>query len=315
MAKPHTESKVAVVAAIAANLIIAVIKFMAAALTGSSAMIAEGIHSLVDTGNGGLVLVGLKRSTKPADAVHQFGYGKELYFWTLIVAISIFGIGGGMSLYEGVAHLQHPSVIEDPTVNYVVLAISFVVEGTSFLIAMKQFRTARGAVSARRFIRSAKDPSLFTVVFEDTAAMLGLLVAFLGVFLGHTLQNPYFDGAASVVIGLLLMSVAWLLARETKGLLVGEGAEPEVLEAMRATILREPAVEEVGSLRTMYFGPHDLVVNAEVVFGGRLTGLECHDAITRIEQALKDADGDIKSVYIEVESAEHRAVQAGTAVV
>jgi cation diffusion facilitator family transporter len=264
----------------------------------------------VDMGNGILVMVGIRRSTAPADGEHPFGYGKELYFWTLIVAISIFGIGGGMSLYEGISHLQHPSVIEDPTISYVVLAISFVVEGASFLIAMRQFGRARGSMRAAAFIRTAKDPSLFTVVFEDSAAMVGLVVAFLGVYLGHTTGNPAYDAAASIVIGLLLMAVAWLLARETKGLLIGEGVEPDVLEKMRAAVAGDPSVGHVGAIKTMYFGPHDLLVNLDVVFDDGLDGAGIHEAITRVEAAIKAVDADVTRVYIEVESVAHLVASA-----
>lgn len=296
------ESKVAVIAAIVGNLLVAIIKFVAAGLTGSSAMIAEGIHSLVDTGNGGLVLLGMRRSAKPADAQHPFGHGKELYFWTLIVAISIFGIGGGMSVYEGITHLFHPSPIDNPWPNYIVLAIALVVEGSSFLVAMREFTKARGGRSVVDFIRNSKDPSLFTIVFEDSAAMLGLLVAFFGVLFGHVFHNVYFDGGASILIGLILMTVAWALASESKGLLVGEGVEPKVLAAMRALVAADEAVECVGDIRTMYLGPRDLLVNLDVAFRAQHHADAIHDAITRIETGLKSAYPEVQRVYVEVES-------------
>jgi cation diffusion facilitator family transporter len=295
-------SKVAVIAAVVGNLLVAIIKFVAAGLTGSSAMVAEGIHSLVDTGNGGLVLLGMKRSQAPADAQHPFGHGKSLYFWTLIVAISIFGIGGGMSLYEGISYLQHPSALGNPWPNYIVLAIAFLVEGSAFFVAMREFNAARGERGAFDFIRNAKDPSLFTIVFEDSAAMLGLIVAFLGVFLGHLFKNPYFDGAASIVIGLILMGVAFLLARESKGLLVGEGVEPVVLAAMRAMVSADESVRAVGAIRTIYLGPSDLLVNLDVAFREDLNSAGIHDAITRIETGLKSAYPETRRVYIEVET-------------
>jgi cation diffusion facilitator family transporter len=295
-------SKVAVIAAVVGNLVIAIIKFIAASITGSSAMISEGIHSLVDTGNGGLVLLGLKASGAPADDDHQFGHGKELYFWTLIVAISIFGMGGGMSVYEGITHIQHPSPLENPMVNYIVLGISLLVEGASFLIAMREFVHAKGHKGAWEFVRTAKDPSLFTVVFEDSAAMLGLLVAFFGVFLGHLLENPYFDGAASIVIGLILMTVAWGLARESKGLLIGEGAEPELLARLRSSVESDPDVEAVGAIRTMYLGPDDLLVNVDVAFRRTLRTEGVNRTIDRIESGLKAQDPAIKRVYIELDS-------------
>lgn len=295
-------SKVAVVAAVIGNLAIAVIKFIAASMTGSSAMIAEGIHSLVDTGNGGLMLLGMRKSTAPADDAHPFGHGKEIYFWTLIVAISIFGIGGGMSVYEGIVHLIHPSTIEDATASYVVLAISVLVEGWSFSVAMRQLWRAKGTRGVFEFTRVAKDPSLFTVVFEDSAAMVGLVVAFLGVFLGHQLQNPYFDGGASVIIGLLLMGVAFLLARESKGLLIGEGVEPDVLARMREVVESDPAVEKVGLIRTAYFGPSALLVNIDVVFRPRMRAEKVAEASQRIEDRLKALDPDVSGVYLEASS-------------
>jgi len=301
----HGESKVAVLAAVAGNLIIAVIKFIAAALTGSSAMISEGIHSLVDTGNGGLLLLGMKRAKEPADAGHPFGHGKSLYFWSLVVAVSIFGIGGGMSLYEGVAHIRHvaPEALHgDPTVNYIVLAIAMLVEGASFTVATRQFWKAKGSKGAWQFIRESKDPSLYTVVLEDSAAMLGLIFAFLGVFFGHLFQNPYLDGIASIAIGLLLMSVAFLLAFETKGLLLGEGVDPDVLADIRARVESDPAVERAGDILTMYMGPYELLVNLGVGFKPGTTAEEMHESIGRIERDLQGAYPECTRVYIEAQS-------------
>ena len=296
------ESKVAVVAAVIGNLLIAVIKFVASALTGSSAMLSEGIHSLVDTGNGVLVLRGMRASTVPDDAEHPFGHGMELYFWTLIVAISIFGIGGGMSVYEGIVHMLHPSHIENPWPSYIVLAISVVVEGASFFIGMRELNASRGKQSVTTFIRTSKDPSLFTVVFEDSAAILGLAVAFFGILLGQLTGSPLWDGAASVIIGLILMGVAFLLARESKGLLIGEGVEPAVLAHMRALILAEKGVEAVGAVRTMYLGPSDLLVNLDVAFRAHMSAEEIHVTIGCIEHALKGAYPEVNRVYIEVDS-------------
>lgn len=296
------ESKVAVVAAVIGNLLIAVIKFAAAALTGSSAMLSEGIHSLVDTGNGFLVLRGMRQGAQPADAEHPFGHGMELYFWTLIVAISIFGIGGGMSVYEGVLHMLNPVHIENPWPSYIVLAISVVVEGSSFLVAMREMNAARGRRGIAQFIRTSKDPSLFTVVFEDSAAVLGLAVAFLGIWLGQVTGSPLYDGAASVIIGLILMGVAFLLARESKGLLIGEGVEPAQLAHMRELIASEDAVTAVGLVRTMYMGPNDLLVNLDVAFRKGMPAEEIHSAIGRIEGALKGAYPEVGQIYIEVDS-------------
>jgi cation diffusion facilitator family transporter len=301
----HGESKLAVLAAVVGNLIIAIIKFIAAGITGSSAMISEGIHSLVDTGNGGLLLLGLKRAKEPADEGHPFGHGKALYFWSLVVAVSIFGIGGGMSLYEGVSHIRHvapEATLGDPTVNYVVLAIAMLVEGASFTVAMKQFRKAKGAKGALQYIRESKDPSLYTIVLEDSAAMLGLIFAFLGVFFGHLFRNPYLDGAASIAIGMLLMSVAFVLAFETKGLLLGEGVDSETLADIRRRVESDPAVDRAGDILTMYMGPYELLVNLGVGFKPGTTAEAMHESIRRIEADLLGAYPECTRVYIEAES-------------
>src|SRR5215212_1032730 len=192
----------------AGNFAIAVTKFVAAGVTGSSAMLSEGVHSLVDTGNGLLLLWGIRAASKPADDRHPFGRGKELYFWTLIVAVLIFGIGGGISIYEGLKHIQHPEVVKNPAINYVVLAFAFVFEGAAWFIAFREFRKLKGRRSYIQAVRESKDPTTFTVLFEDSAALLGLVVAFLGVFLGHALGVPELDGVASVVIGVILCVVA-----------------------------------------------------------------------------------------------------------
>lgn len=305
MAAGHGESKVAIIAAVLANFAIAVIKFIAAAITGSSAMISEGIHSLVDTGNGGLLLLGMQRAKAPADEGHPFGHGKAIYFWSLVVAVSIFGIGGGMSLYEGIAHIRHVAPgaeLGNPLPNYIVLTIALVVEGFSFSVAMKAFRKAKGSRGAWQYIKESKDPSLYTVVLEDSAAMLGLIFAFLGVFLGHLFENPYLDGAASVAIGLLLMAVAFVLAWETKGLLLGEGVDAATLADIRRRVQTDPQVERAGDILTMYIGPSDLLVNLGVSFAEGTSAEQMHEAIRRIEVDLVGAYPECTRVYIEAES-------------
>jgi cation diffusion facilitator family transporter len=298
-------SKIPVIAAIIGNLFIAIIKFIAAAITGSSAMISEGIHSLVDTGNGCLVWHGMNRARQPADESHPFGYGKALYFWTNIVAIIIFGIGGGMSLYEGISHIRHvaPNAqMGDPTAAYIVLGISLIIEGITFSIAIKHFLQAKGDMGAWQYINRSKDPSLYTVVLEDSAAMLGLIFAFLGIYLGHMFNNAYLDGIASIAIGLLLMSVAGILASRSKGLLVGEGVNPDELADIRRRVESDPAVERAGDILTMYMGPHDLLVNMGVCFVAGTTAEQMHVAIRRIEADLRSAIPETNRVYIEAES-------------
>jgi len=301
----HGGSKVAVIAAVIGNLAIAVVKFIAAAITGSSAMISEGIHSLVDMGNGGLLLLGMKQAKEPADEGHPFGHGKALYFWTLAVSVSIFGIGGGMSLYEGVSHIRHiapEALTSDPTVSYVVLAIAALIEGLSFSVAIRGFWKAKGDKSPWQYIRGAKDPSMYTVVLEDSAALLGLVFAFLGIFFGHLLSNPYLDGTASIMIGLLLMGVAFFLASETKGLLLGEGADAAMIEDIRGRVQSDPAVERATEILTMYMGPYEVLVNLGVSFRPSITAEQMHEAVHRIERDIQGTYPECTRVYIEVES-------------
>jgi cation diffusion facilitator family transporter len=223
-----SSSKKVIIAALIGNGLIAVTKFIAAAMTGSSAMLSEGIHSVVDTGNQVLLLYGLRRSRLPADDRYPFGRGKEVYFWSFVVAIMIFAVGAGLSIYEGVDHIISPQHVENPTVNFVVLGLAMLFEGAAWLFAMREFSRAKGKWNYIQAVRRGKDPSLFVVVFEDSAAMLGLVVAFIGILLGQLTGIPYFDGAASIVIGLILGGTAAWLAYETKGLLIGESANPEL---------------------------------------------------------------------------------------
>jgi cation diffusion facilitator family transporter len=299
----YRRAVVVVIAAIIANLLVAAVKIIAAVMTRSSAMVAESIHSIVDTGNGALVAFGMRQSKKPADDHHPFGYGLELYFWTLVVAISIFGIGGGMSLYEGISHLRNPVPIENASLNYIVLGLSALFEGAALVVAIRNFNRAKGTKrTAYNFIRATKDPSLFTVVFEDTAAMVGLLFAFLGVFLSQLTGNPYFDGLASIAIGLLLMIVAFFLARESRDLLIGEGVERHVQTHMKKIILGVDGVMQVGSLRTLYFGPDNLLVNIDINFEKGMKAEKIDVVIGYIEAALIKKYPEVKHVYIEVAS-------------
>lgn len=295
-----SESKTAVFAAIAGNFAIAVMKFTAAAFTGSSAMLSEGIHSLVDTGNGGLLLLGINRSKQPPDEMHPFGYGKELYFWALIVAVLIFGVGGGISIYEGIMHLIHPVPLHDPTWNYVVLGLALLFEGIVFVVALREFQALKKEEeNIWQAIKSSKDPTTFTVLFEDSAAMLGLIVAFVGVFLAHYFNNPYIDGAASIVIGAILCTVAGFLVYESKGLLVGEGADPKMLEEIKTLLRAETGVKRVIKPLTMHFGPRTILLTVDIEFDKRLSALEVEEAVDRLEKSIRQKFPDIKHIYIE----------------
>jgi len=296
-----TDSKTAIFAAIAGNLAIAATKLIAAYVTGSSAMLSEGIHSLVDTGNGGLLLLGLHKSRKPADVNHPFGHGKELYFWSLVVAILIFALGGGMSVYEGITHLAHAHAY-DPTWNYVVLGFAFVFESVSFYFAYKAFRGEMNGQGVLATIRASKDPTTFTVLFEDTAALLGLIVAFIGIFLGQQLKNPYLDGVASIVIGAILAVVAGFLAYESKGLLIGEGVDPKTLASIRSLARDDAAVAEVKKSLTMHFGPQDVLLTLDIRFKKHLTAAKITAAVDRLEQKIREQHPEIRHIFIEAKS-------------
>ena len=297
-----SESQLAIYAAIAGNLAIAVTKFVAASFTGSSAMLSEAIHSLVDTGNGALILLGLRKSRKPPDSDHPFGHGHELYFWTLLVGVLIFAVGGGMSTYEGIQHMLHPVLPENPAWSYSVLGIATVFEATTWLLGWKAFSAERRGKGVLETIHETKDPSSFAVLLEDSAALLGLVFAFLGIFLGRQLGLPYLDGAASVVIGLLLCGVAVLMVYESKGLLIGEGLDSETLKSIGLLVQSDPAVERVRHLHTMYLGPHEVLLTVELRFKNTISALEVRRAVRRIKEAIQLQHRDVTQIFFGAES-------------
>lgn len=298
-------SKLTVYGAIVANIAIAASKFVAAGFTGSSAMISEGIHSLVDSGNGGLLLLGMRLSQRPADERHPFGHGMETYFWSLVVAVLIFGVGGGMSVYEGITHIRHPAPLQDPTWNYWVLGIAGIFESISLVIGLREFLSTKDRDKTFwQSVRTSKDPTVFTVVFEDSAAILGLVLAFLGVWLGHRFENPFFDGGASIAIGVLLAGVAAFLAWESKGLLIGESADPEVLASIRRLATADPAVESVEPPMSMQLGPHEILVNLGVRFRSTLSAGEVEAAVDRLERKIQESHPDVKHITIEADHVE-----------
>jgi len=300
--KGISKSQFAIFAAIAGNLAIAVTKFVAAAFTGSAAMLSEAIHSVVDTGNGGLMLLGVYKSRKPSDSDHPFGHGHELYFWTLVVGVLVFAVGGGMSAYEGILHILHPAEIENPVVSYAVLGIAAVFEGATWLAGWKAFSVERGRRGVLQAIHETKDPSSFTVLLEDSAALLGLVFAFVGIFLGRQLGLPYLDGVASVVIGLLLCAVAVLMVYESKGLLIGEGLDAETLKTVRKKVADDPAVERVRALYTLYLGPHEVLLTIELRFHNHISALEVRQAVRRLRQGIQSCHPDIKRIFFGAES-------------
>lgn len=296
----HVLVQETIVVAIAANVGIAVAKIVGFVFTGSSAMLSEAIHSIVDCGNGGLLLFGQRQSRRPADETHPFGHGKELYFWSLIVALLIFVLGGGISIAEGIAHIRHPSVPEDATWAFVILAIAFLFEGYSFLVSVREFRHETNNQPIFHAIHQSKDPSIFTVLFEDSAALLGLITAFVGILLSHTLGWLRADGIASVLIGLILLTVATLLIIESKGLLVGEGADRRTLASIRSLASTDPDVEAVAYPFTMYFGPATVLLTMNVQFRPDLAASAIEAAIHRIEHLIRTAHPEIKYIYLEI---------------
>ena len=302
MTKTAGSSNIAIFGAIAANSAIAVSKFVAAFFTGSSAMLSEGIHSLVDTGNGMLLLFGIKLSKSPPDEKHPFGYGNEVFFWSFIVAILIFALGGGIAIYEGVRHVLHPRQLENVQWNYLVLILAMVFEGSALRIALKQFNVSRRNKPFLRALRDSKDTSTVAIVVEDSAALIGLMIALLSVFLGHVSGWPYFDGIGSILIGLLLVCVSFFFAAECKALLIGEGLLPEEVEEIQQVLEQETRVLAYRRPLSLYFGPSEVLVNLDVNFVDELTSDEIEVTIDRIEARIKTALPAVNRIYIEADS-------------
>jgi len=291
--------------ALFANLGIAIAKFVAAGLTGSSSMLSEGFHSLVDSGNQILLLYGQRRARKPPDVQHPFGYGRELYFWAFVVAILIFALGSGISIYEGWQHIAAPEPLSDPTVNYVVLGIAFLLEGTSFSIAVREFVASKGETGWWQAVKESKDPAAFIVLFEDSAALAGLAVAGAGIWASHAFGDPRIDGAASIVIGSILAAVAVLLAREAKGLLIGERADPRVVARVKSLVANWPEVTGVNHVRTIHTAPDAVFVAISADFDDHLTMGEGEALIERIEDGLRAEFPQISSIYLRPEKREN----------
>jgi len=292
-----------IIAALIGNTAISITKFFAAFTTGSSAMLSEGIHSLVDTGNQILLLYGMKQAKKPADEEFPFGHGKEIYFWSFVVAILIFAVGAGVSIYEGIRHVIHPTQIENPMVNYIVLSIAIVFEGSAWFFALKEFGKVKGKRGYLEAVHRGKDPSMFVVLFEDSAALMGLFIALLGIWLSQATGIAMFDGIASICIGLILGGTAIWLAIETKGLLIGEGADTEVVANIRQIAESFAEVEKVNELLTMHMGPQFILVTISIRFKrGQLTR-EIESVIQDIDVAIKARHNTVKRIFVEAEPA------------
>jgi len=301
-------SKKVIYAALAGNTLIAVSKFVAASITGSSAMLSEAIHSLVDTGNQGLLLYGMKKAEKPADEDFPFGYGKEIYFWSFIVAILIFALGGGISVYEGIHHLLHPQPATSPLINYIVLGMAIVFEGVAWLFALREFKRRKGENGYIEAINQTKDPSVIVVLFEDSAAMLGLFVAFIGITLTHVTGIVYFDGTASILIGFILIGTAIWLARETKSLLIGESADPQIVQGIHEIVKDESIVEHVNEILTMHMGPDFILATLSVDFVDSATADAVEEQIAKLDLQIKGCFPKIKRVFIEAKKIARKRV-------
>lgn len=296
-------SKKAIYGAIIANTGIAISKFVASFFTGSASMLSEGIHSLIDTGNGLLLLLGISRSKKPADDKHPFGYGNESYFWSFIVAMLIFALGGGIALYEGIVHIIHPSPSTgNPMWNYGVLILALIFEGGALRVAMKEFNAARGDKSILQSLKDSKDATTSAVIIEDAAALLGLLIALICLVLGQVTGIVYFDGIGSVLIGLLLISVSLFFAVECKGLLIGEGLLPEDVKKINKILTDEKNVTEFQRPLSLYFGPTEVLINLDVNFKDELTSDDIEETIDRIESQIKETLPTVNRIYIEAET-------------
>ncbi len=295
-------SKTVIYSALAGNAAIAVTKFAAAMFTGSSAMMSEAIHSFVDTGNQLLLLFGLRRAAKPLSAKHPFGYGLQLYFYTFVVAVLIFGVGAMISILHGIEKIQHPHEIEHAWINYTLLGLAILFEGAVWIVALKAFNQERGRKSWWSAVRNSKDPTIFTVLFEDTAALLGLITALVGVFLSETLNMPVLDGVASVVVGVILAVTAAFLAWESQSLLTGEAASHDTRIGINRIARAEPGIAGLNQALTMHFGPNDVFVALSLDFVDTLTAKQVEETVTRLEQAIKAEHPDVTRIFIEAQS-------------
>lgn len=297
-----TGSKKVIYVALIGNALIAILKFIAAAITGSSAMLSEAIHSLVDTCNQVLLLYGLKRAQRPPDKNFPFGYGKEIYFWSFIVAILIFALGAGISIYEGIIHLLHPKPITTPYINYIVIGFAMMFEGFAWYFAFKAFTKSKGKWSYIMAVQKGKDPSILVVLFEDSAALIGLVVAFLGIFLGQVTGIVYFDGAASIIIGLILAGTATWLAYETKGLLIGESANDSIVQGIRELASGHDYVGYVNEVLTLHMGPDFILVNISLDFMDEATADEIETTVEKLDKEIKKNYLQVKRVFVEAEA-------------
>ena len=305
-----SSTRFAVYAALAGNVLVALTKTGAAIFTGSSAMFSEALHSFVDTANEVLLLYGMRQSHQPRDGDHPLGYGRELYFWSFIVALLIFALGAGVSIFQGVGHVLNPKPIENPNVNYVVLALSLFIEGVSFFVSLRQFSQSKGTLGWYEAVHASKNPPAFMVLFEDAAAIVGLVIAALGTWASASLGWHVMDGAASILIGLVLGAVALLLAKESKSLLIGERASHRVHDSILGLVHAEPCVRRANGLITVQLAPDQVVVALSVEFEPDLRTAQIEAAVVSLDERVRKAHPQVVSLFVRPESCESHAAQA-----
>lgn len=291
-------------AALAGNLLVAATKAFAAFFTGSSSMLSEGVHSLVDTLNEGLLLYGYERAKRTPDIVHPLGYGRELYFWSFIVALLVFAVGAGVSLYQGIVRVFHPVSISDPAVNYVVLGLSFLFEGMSWSVAYRSFRAAKGELGYWEAVRRSKDPPSFMVLFEDTAALIGIVIAAIGIYASDALKLPILDGVASILIGFVLGITASVLARESKGLLIGERAHPAVAASLESLAMADPDVVSANVILTVHLAPTQIVAALSIQYSDHLRTPEIEASVERLERRLCERHPEVTELLVKPQTRE-----------
>jgi cation diffusion facilitator family transporter len=301
-ARSHYSSRTVIYAAIAGNLLVALTKFGAAAWTGSSAMLSEGIHSIVDTGNEILLLYGLSRATVRPDRDHPLGYGREIYFWSFVVALLVFAVGAGFSFYEGIAHVMRPTPVRDPAVSYVVLALSALFEGSTWWIALRNFKGQKPYSELFESFRESKDPPSFMVLFEDSAALVGLLIAFAGTYFSVSLGLPILDGVASILIGLVLAATAALLARETKGLLIGERADQSIVDAITRIAEEIEGIAHANGILTVHLAPQQIVAALSLEFADELTTPEIEAKVSELERSVRRMHPEVVALFVKPQS-------------
>ena len=294
----HTTSTRTLIVALAANLGIAASKFVAAFITGSSAMLTEGVHSVVDSTNQLLLMWGRRQAKRPADKLHPFGYGRELYFWSFVVAVLVFSLGAGVSVYEGIIHIANPEPAVDPIIAYAVLLVAFVLEGWSTLEAFGDFKKSKGQLSWFQAVRQSKDPPAFIILLENGAAIAGIVAAAIGLLLSQHTHNPFYDGAASVVIGVILGCTAMLLAYESKGLLIGEAADPVLVENLRQLACDQAGVVGVGQVLTLHSSPDQITVMMNVDFRDDMLAGEVEHIVCRVEEQARERWPAVRRLFV-----------------